>query len=179
MNAESSRSHLIFAIVVNSKNKTTGQTTTGKLTFVDLAGSERSDKTGVKGKGAQEALQINKSLSALGLVIKALSEGQTHIPYRDHKLTLMLKDSLGGTAKTLMFVNCSPSIYNESESKSSLEFAERVKKVKNKASKNVDTKESKKFKAVIEVYGNTLDAMKDLIEMSLNTEGLREIEKKH
>ncbi len=71
------------------------------------------------------------SLSALGNVISALSEQAKHVPYRNHILTKLMKDSLGGTAKTLMFVNCSPSVYNESETKNSLDYAVRVKKIKN------------------------------------------------
>lgn len=81
------------------------------------------------------------SLSALGNVISALSEGAKFIPYRNHILTKLMKDSLGGTAKTLMFVNCSPSVYNEPETKNSLDYATRVKKIKNNVNKNVESKE--------------------------------------
>lgn len=76
-------------------------------------------------------------MSALGNVISALSEGAKFIPYRNHILTKLMKDSLGGTAKTLMFVNCSPSVYNESETKNSLDYATRVKKIKNMVGKNI------------------------------------------
>lgn len=71
-------------------------------------------------------------------MISSLSKGIEHIPYRDHPLTMLMKDSLGGTAKTLMFVNVSPSAYNESESKNSMDYATRVKKIKNKIQKNVE-----------------------------------------
>ena len=131
MNDASSRSHLIFSIIVDSTNVNTGVRTIGKLTFVDLAGSEKSAKTGTDAEGQEEANAINLSLSALGNVISALSEGAKFIPYRNHVLTKLMKDSLGGTAKTLMFVNCSPSVYNESETKNSLDYATRVKKIKN------------------------------------------------
>ena len=79
---------------------------------MDLAGSERADKTGASAERLKEAQNINKSLSALGNVISALSEGEKFIPYRDNKLTQLMQDSLGGNAKTLMFVNFSPADYN-------------------------------------------------------------------
>ena len=85
-------------------------------------------------------------MSALGDVIGALTSGQKHIPYRNHKLTMLLSDSLGGNAKTLMFVNFSPVDYNFNESTNSLAFAARVKKVVNNSSKSVETKEIKQLK---------------------------------
>ena len=105
--------------------------TVGKLSFVDLAGSERAGKTGTDKEGAAEGAAINLSLSALGNVISALSRGEK-APYRNHPLTMLMKDSLGGTAKTLMFVNVSPSNYNEAETKNSMDYATRVKKIRNK-----------------------------------------------
>ena len=105
-------------------------------------------------------------MSALGNVISALSKGSAHIPYRDHPLTKLMKDSLGGTAKTLMFVNVSPSQYNESEIKNSLNYAARVKKIKNKVSKNVETKETSHFKQTIVSLETLLDKYKDIITRS-------------
>jgi hypothetical protein len=90
MNATSSRSHLIFAIIIRATNKQTGVPTVGKLSFVDLAGSERASKTGTDKEGAAEGRAINKSLSALGNVISALSKGHEHIPYYDHPLTKLM-----------------------------------------------------------------------------------------
>ena len=87
MNDSSSRSHLVFSILIDSTNKQTNQRTVGKISFVDLAGSERSGKTNTDKEGAAEALAINKSLSDLGNVIRALSEGASFIPYRNHPLT--------------------------------------------------------------------------------------------
>lgn len=88
MNEESSRSHAIFMVTVVQKNKTDLTAKMGKLFLVDLAGSEMVSKTGAGGQQLEEAKQINKSLSALGLVIKALTDGKsTYIPYRDSKLT--------------------------------------------------------------------------------------------
>jgi len=79
----------------------------------------------------KEAQSINKSLSALGGVIGALTTGAAHVPYRDHALTMLMSDSIGGNAKTLMFVNCSPADYNNMESNSSLAFAARCKDITN------------------------------------------------
>ena len=149
MNEASSRSHLIFAMIIDATNTTTGAHTIGKLSFVDLAGSEKSSKTGTDKQGQDEANAINMSLSALGNVISALSEGAKFIPYRNHPLTRLMKDSLGGTAKTLMFVNCSPSVYNEPETKNSLDYATRVKKIKNNVNKNIESKEAAKLKGTI------------------------------
>lgn len=99
----------------------------------------------------------------MGNVIKALSEGNNHIPYRDHPLTKLMKDSLGGTAKTLMFVNVSPSAYNESESKNSMDYAQRVKKIKNKVNKNVETKEATMLKTTVIKLESLIDRYKEII----------------
>lgn len=131
MNAESSRSHLICCLTLKMSNKRTGKESLGKLTLVDLAGSERNDKSGATGDGLKEAQSINKSLSALGDVIAALTTNSQHIPYRNHPLTMLMSDSIGGNAKTLMFVNASPADYNTNETNSSLSFAARCKDVTN------------------------------------------------
>jgi len=89
---------------------------------VDLAGSERVKKSGSAGKQLKEAQSINKSLSALADVIGALSSDGQHIPYRNHKLTMLMSDSLGGNAKTLMFVNVSPAESNLEETYNSLMY---------------------------------------------------------
>merc|ERR1719305_1081484 len=110
MNEHSSRSHLIVKLEAKVANKTTGVVSTGKLSLVDLAGSERVGKSGAEGERLKEAQAINKSLSALGDVVRALvqSGGSGHIPYRNCKLTHVLADSIGGDSKTLMFCNISP-----------------------------------------------------------------------
>merc|ERR1712070_1332172 len=149
MNAESSRSHSIFSILVESYNTTTKKTSVGKLSLVDLAGSERLKKTGATKQQQQEANSINKSLSALGDVISALSNNEKFIPYRNNKLTQLMQDSLGGNAKTLMFVNFSPADYNAEETAGPLTYASRVKNIKNKAEKGIDSKEVKMLKAQI------------------------------
>ena len=133
MNEHSSRSHSIFILTINQTNKQQGFSKIGKLYLVDLAGSEKISKTGATGHTLEEAKNINKSLTTLGRVINSLTDGKsTHIPYRESKLTRVLQESLGGNSKTCLIITCSPSIYNESESLSTLRFGERAKKIKNK-----------------------------------------------
>ena len=133
MNEHSSRSHSIFILTINQTNKKEGFSKIGKLYLVDLAGSEKISKTGATGHTLEEAKIINKSLTTLGRVINNLTDGKsTHIPYRESKLTRVLQESLGGNSKTCLIITCSPSIYNESESLSTLRFGERAKKIKNK-----------------------------------------------
>jgi len=160
MNAGSSRSHLILSILVCNTNKRSGVSTTGKLSLVDLAGCERASKTGANAQQLKEAQSINQSLSALGNVIAALSTGSKHVPYRSHVLTNLMSDSLGGNAKTLMFVNVSPSAYNADETINALNYATRVKMVKNAASKTVQTKAMKEQAAMIKKLQAQLDANK-------------------
>ena len=149
MNAESSRSHSIFAVLIESYDPSTKRTITGKLSLVDLAGSERADKTGATAGRLKEGIAINKSLSSLGDVISALSTGEKVIPYRNSKLTQMMQDSLGGNAKTLMFVNFSPADYNVDESVSALKYASRVKLITNDASKAQESAEVTRLKHII------------------------------
>lgn len=137
MNQESSRSHSIFVIEVAQKNVESGAARSGRLFLVDLAGSEKVGKTGASGQTLEEAKKINKSLSALGMVINALSDGKsTHVPYRDSKLTRILQESLGGNSRTTLIINCSPSSYNDAETVSTLRFGERAKTIKQKAKIN-------------------------------------------
>ncbi|GLA27513.1 kinesin heavy chain [Aspergillus niger] len=139
MNQESSRSHSIFVITVTQKNLETGSAKSGQLFLVDLAGSEKVGKTGASGQTLEEAKKINKSLSALGMVINALTDGKsTHIPYRDSKLTRILQESLGGNSRTTLIINCSPSSYNDAETISTLRFGVRAKAIKNKAKVNAE-----------------------------------------
>jgi len=138
MNAGSSRSHLILSVLIKKQGKK-GKATFGKLSLVDLAGCERASKTGATAEQMKEAQSINQSLSALGNVIAALSSGSKHVPYRSHVLTNLMSDSLGGNAKTLMFVNVSPSGYNTDETINALNYATRVKMVKNSADKNSES----------------------------------------
>lgn len=139
MNQESSRSHSIFVITVTQKNVETGSAKSGQLFLVDLAGSEKVGKTGASGQTLEEAKKINKSLSALGMVINSLTDGKSsHVPYRDSKLTRILQESLGGNSRTTLIINCSPSSYNDAETLSTLRFGMRAKSIKNKAKVNAE-----------------------------------------
>ena len=133
MNENSSRSHSIFLLTITQTNLIDFSAKTGKLYLVDLAGSEKVGKTGAKGKRLEEAKNINKSLSILGLVITALTDSKSsHVPYRDSKLTRVLQDSLGGNSKTTLIITCSPSAFNQHETISTLRFGIRAKAIKNK-----------------------------------------------
>lgn len=146
MNADSSRSHLVIVIKVVTVNKETSKMVKGKILLVDLAGSERLKKSKVTAEGQKEAIEINKSLTALGDVIEGLTKKEkgSVIPYRNHKLTMLMQDALGGTAKTLMFVNCSPAASNAEETLMSLKWAQRAKQIQNNTGgDNASKKESK------------------------------------
>jgi kinesin family protein 5 len=139
MNAESSRSHSILVVTVTQKNVETGSMKSGQLFLVDLAGSEKVGKTGASGQTLEEAKKINKSLSALGMVINSLTDTKSsHVPYRDSKLTRILQESLGGNSRTTLIINCSPSSYNDAETLSTLRFGMRAKTIKNKAKVNAE-----------------------------------------
>lgn len=132
----------------------------GKLNLVDLAGSERQSKTQATGIRLKEATKINLSLSALGNVISALVDGrQSHIPYRDSKLTRLLQDSLGGNTKTVMIAAISPADYNLDETLSTLRYASRAKSIKNKPRVNEDPKD-----ALLKQYEDEIKRLKEMLE---------------
>eukprot|EP00403_Amphidinium_massartii_P026335 CAMPEP_0178387412 /NCGR_PEP_ID=MMETSP0689_2-20121128/9061_1 /TAXON_ID=160604 /ORGANISM="Amphidinium massartii, Strain CS-259" /LENGTH=649 /DNA_ID=CAMNT_0020007777 /DNA_START=1 /DNA_END=1950 /DNA_ORIENTATION=+ len=160
MNADSSRSHLIVTVLVEVSNTKTKQVAKGKLTLCDLAGSERLKKSEASGDQMKEAQSINKSLTALGDVIEALTKKDKHIPYRNHKLTQLLSDSLGGNAKTLMFVNCSPVASNIDETNSSLSYAARAKLIMNKVEKSQESFEVSKLKKAMRDMEAELDQLR-------------------
>uniref|UniRef100_A0A8C5TAC2 Kinesin family member 15 n=1 Tax=Malurus cyaneus samueli TaxID=2593467 RepID=A0A8C5TAC2_9PASS len=145
MNRESSRSHAVFTITVESmeKNNEVVNIRSSLLNLVDLAGSERQKDTHTEGLRLKEAGNINRSLSCLGQVITALVDvgngKQRHICYRDSKLTFLLRDSLGGNAKTCIIANVHPGSKCFGETLSTLNFAQRAKLIKNKAVVNEDT----------------------------------------
>jgi len=145
MNQESSRSHSVLLLTIESKTVNEGVVNIKSARFhiIDLAGSERQKSTDAVGERLKEAGNINKSLSTLGNVINALVEtaqGKArHIHYRDSKLTFLLKDSLGGNSKTILIANISASQANSGETLSTLNFARRAKLVKNTAIVNEDT----------------------------------------
>ena len=128
MNDRSSRSHMVFTLALSGVDAS-GRAFEGALNLVDLAGSERLSRTGATGERLKEAQSINKSLSALGDVVFALAEkkdARAHVPYRNSKLTYLLQNSLGGDAKTLMFVNVAPGAESAQETLCSLRFAAKV-----------------------------------------------------
>uniref|UniRef100_A0A8C7CQU6 Kinesin family member 15 n=1 Tax=Oncorhynchus kisutch TaxID=8019 RepID=A0A8C7CQU6_ONCKI len=145
MNRESSRSHAVFTMTLESKEtaKEVVNIRTSQLNLVDLAGSERQRDTHTEGSRLKEASSINRSLMCLGQVIMALvdvSNGKSrHICYRDSKLTFLLRDSLGGNAKTYIIANVHPGSKCFGETLSTLQFAQRAKLIKNKAMINEDT----------------------------------------
>ena len=175
MNEHSSRSHSIFILTINQTNKKEGYSKIGKLYLVDLAGSEKISKTGATGHTLEEAKIINKSLTTLGRVINNLTDGKsTHIPYRESKLTRVLQESLGGNSKTCLIITCSPSIYNESESLSTLRFGERAKKIKNKPKINKEITVAELQKLVTQLKENLkkADARISQLENYIRQNGL-------
>ncbi|KAM6912258.1 kinesin-like protein KIF15 [Xenentodon cancila] len=145
MNRESSRSHAVFTMTLESKESINEVVNIrmSQLNLVDLAGSERQKDTHTEGSRLKEASSINRSLMCLGQVIMALvdvSNGKNrHICYRDSKLTFLLRDSLGGNAKTCIIANVHPGSKCFGETLSTLQFAQRAKLIKNKAVINEDT----------------------------------------
>ncbi|KFU94481.1 Kinesin-like KIF7, partial [Chaetura pelagica] len=150
LNRQSSRSHTIFTVTMEQRRGTgrlslhrrpptapaSGQVLVSKFHFVDLAGSERIVKTGNTGERLKESIQINSGLLALGNVISALGDPRrksSHIPYRDSKITRILKDSLGGNAQTVMIACVSPSSSDFDESLNTLNYASRAQNIQNKA----------------------------------------------
>ncbi|KEH43131.1 putative plus-end-directed kinesin ATPase [Medicago truncatula] len=148
MNLYSSRSHTIFRMIIESRDRNEDESTDSScdavrvsvLNLVDLAGSERAAKTGAEGVRLKEGSHINKSLMTLGTVIKKLSEGVEsqggHVPYRDSKLTRILQPALGGNANTAIICNITLAQIHTDETKSSLQFASRALRVTNCAKVN-------------------------------------------
>ncbi|GMH30138.1 hypothetical protein Nepgr_031981 [Nepenthes gracilis] len=139
LNKQSSRSHSLFSITIHIKEATPeGEELIkcGKLNLVDLAGSENISRSGAREGRAREAGEINKSLLTLGRVINALVEHLGHVPYRDSKLTRLLRDSLGGRTKTCIIATVSPAVHCLEETLSTLDYAHRAKNIKNKPEVN-------------------------------------------
>lgn len=136
MNEHSSRSHSIFKLVIESRGED-GAVLVGTLNLVDLAGSESAKHTGATGQRAKEGGKINQSLLSLRLVIKALTTPNAIPPYRDSKLTHLLKPSLSGNAKMSIICCITPAAEHQSETKSTLLFAGFAKNVKTHATVNL------------------------------------------
>ncbi|XP_010318906.1 kinesin-like protein KIN-8A isoform X1 [Solanum lycopersicum] len=135
-NETSSRSHAILQVVIEYHVKDSSNnivSRVGKLSLIDLAGSERALATDQRTLRSLEGANINKSLLALSSCINALVEGKKHIPYRNSKLTQLLKDSLGGACNTVMIANISPSNLSFGETQNTLHWADRAKEIRTKA----------------------------------------------
>ncbi|KAL3309522.1 hypothetical protein Ciccas_011931 [Cichlidogyrus casuarinus] len=137
MNLQSSRSHCILELKISIYKE--DLKTTSLIRLVDLAGSERIRRTHAEGDRLREGININQGLFALGQVINKLSENQSHIPYRDSKLTRILKPSLGGNSITIMIACCSNSIDNLDETINTLRYASKARRIRNKPTKNISS----------------------------------------
>ncbi|KFK44023.1 hypothetical protein AALP_AA1G205200 [Arabis alpina] len=132
-NETSSRSHAILQVIVEYKTRDGSMniiSRVGKLSLIDLAGSERALATDQRTLRSLEGANINRSLLALSSCINALVEGKKHIPYRNSKLTQLLKDSLGGSCNTMMIANISPSNHSFGETQNTLHWADRAKEIR-------------------------------------------------
>ena len=164
MNWHSSRSHALFSVIVEHSGVSTVSKkkiiTIGKLNLVDLAGSERVKDSGAEGERLDEACKINSSLSALGKVILSLTtrgKGKLHVPYRDTKITFLLRDSLGGNCRTTLITNVTPAAMSYSETMSTLRFGNKAKSVRNDARINQDMSEQ----GLLLAYERELQKLRD------------------
>nr|XP_016488042.1 PREDICTED: kinesin-like protein KIF18B isoform X1 [Nicotiana tabacum] len=167
VNETSSRSHAILQVALEYRVKDSSNNIVnrvGKLSLIDLAGSERALATDQRTLRSLEGANINKSLLALSSCINALVEGKKHIPYRNSKLTQLLKDSLGGACNTVMIANISPSSHSFSETQNTLHWADRAKEIRTKA---YDAHEE------IQVPDSGTDQAKLLLELQKENRELR------
>ncbi|NXN17638.1 KI18A protein, partial [Indicator maculatus] len=177
VNASSSRSHAIFQIYLRQQDKTASITQNvriAKMSLIDLAGSERASATNAKGARFREGTNINRSLLALGNVINALADPKSkkqYIPYRNSKLTRLLKDSLGGNCRTIMIAAVSPSSMFYDDTYNTLKYANRAKDIKSSLRSNVVSLDSH-----IAAYAKICDEQKK--EILMLKEKLREYEEK-
>ena len=137
LNARSSRSHCLVHLHIAERRG--GRVAHKQLLVVDLAGSERILKSGVEGTAQDQAITINGSLTALGKVIRALGRREAHVPYRDSTLTMLLRASLGGRARTAVVINVAPDAEHADETACSLEFGTRMAAVRTAATVVVGT----------------------------------------
>ncbi|CAN6692561.1 unnamed protein product [Malus baccata var. baccata] len=171
LNKQSSRSHSIFSITIHIKECTPEgeeMIKCGKLNLVDLAGSENISRSGAREGRAREAGEINKSLLTLGRVINALVEHSGHVPYRDSKLTRLLRDSLGGKTKTCIIATVSPSIHCLEETLNTLDYAHRAKNIKNKPEVNQKMMKS----ALIKDLYSEIDRLKQEVYAAREKNGI-------
>ncbi|NWW82623.1 KI18A protein, partial [Climacteris rufus] len=176
VNASSSRSHAVFQIYLRQQDKTASinqNIRVAKMCLIDLAGSERANATNARGARFVEGTNINRSLLALGNVINALADPKCkkHIPYRNSKLTRLLKDSLGGNCQTIMIAAVSPSSLFYDDTYNTLKYANRAKDIKSSLKSNVVSLDSH-----ISQYVKICNEQKK--EILLLKEKLREYEEK-
>uniref|UniRef100_A0A8D0F6B8 Kinesin-like protein n=1 Tax=Strix occidentalis caurina TaxID=311401 RepID=A0A8D0F6B8_STROC len=177
VNASSSRSHAVLQIYLRQQDKTASinqNVRIAKMSLIDLAGSERASVTNAKGARFREGTNINRSLLALGNVINALADPKSkkqHIPYRNSKLTRLLKDSLGGNCRTIMIAAVSPSSLFYDDTYNTLKYANRAKDIKSSLKSNVVSLDSH-----ISQYVKICDEQKK--EILMLKEKLREYEEK-
>ncbi|KAK9288295.1 hypothetical protein L1049_016746 [Liquidambar formosana] len=167
-NETSSRSHAILQVVVEYRVKDESMNVVnrvGKLSLIDLAGSERALATDQRTVRSLEGANINRSLLALSSCINALVEGKKHIPYRNSKLTQLLKDSLGGVCNTVMIANISPSNLSFGETQNTLHWADRAKEIRTKAG---DANEE-----ILQLPESETDQAKLLLELQKENRELR------
>ncbi|KAF6766986.1 Kinesin, motor domain protein [Kalmanozyma brasiliensis GHG001] len=170
-NEQSSRSHGVFTMTVFIKDKgSRGEDVLkiGKLNLVDLAGSENIGRSGAENKRAREAGMINQSLLTLGRVINALVEKNSHIPYRESKLTRLLQESLGGRTKTCIIATVSQERANIEETLSTLDYALRAKSIKNRPELNTRMTRS----ALIKEYVFEIERLKGDLQASRDQNGI-------
>jgi len=164
LNKSSSRSHMICTVHVTVSQRAGGKTS-AKIHVVDLAGSEKISKTGSKNQRLKEAKSINASLTALRNVIDCLAKGKKHVPFRDSKLSMILKDSLGGNTKTTLLINVSPHKWNFEETMHSLMFGTRAKFIENKVKPNIHHDE-RELLGKIEKQEKEIARLTKLVEVS-------------
>ncbi|KAA0154637.1 hypothetical protein FNF28_06813 [Cafeteria roenbergensis] len=170
-NAFSSRSHGIFTLQIHSKEKTVeGEDLirVGKLFLVDLAGSENVGRSGAKDKRLREAGNINQSLLTLGRVITALVEQRGHVPYRDSKLTRLLRDSLGGRTKTTIIATVSPSACSIEETLSTLDYALRARSIKNRPEAN----QRMTKRQLLRDFSTEIDHLRSMLQAARDKDGV-------
>ncbi|KAI9272783.1 P-loop containing nucleoside triphosphate hydrolase protein [Phascolomyces articulosus] len=170
-NEKSSRSHCIFTLTVHIKEIIPGGEEVlkvGKLNLVDLAGSENINRSGAEHARAREAGMINQSLLTLGRVINHLVDHSQHVPYRESKLTRLLKDSLGGRTKTCLIATVSVAKMNQEEIISTLDYAKRAKNIRNRPEAN----QRMYPKILLREYEQTIERLKADLQASREQKGV-------
>jgi hypothetical protein len=185
MNDASSRSHCMFVVKLHQKDSVNeSKNTFSKLNLVDLAGSERAKSTEAEGDRLKEGANINKSLSALGNVINALSSiasgsKKVFVPYRNSKLTRVLQESLGGNSLCTMVATISPSSTSWEETLSTLNYAKRAKTIKVTAVRNDEASQIKKLEDEVNTLRRKLEQQVGVSDMGMNVKEKEELESKY